>query len=105
MFGFAFSKVAMSATHSLCCTGLFACVGAQLMLTVTLPPLEALEEPLLEQAAAARLSPARATTAATWRKPASRYAFLVFDQPSGGLNVAYLRLQELHICGRRSAAT
>jgi len=60
MFGLAFSKRAMSSTHSLCCTGCWAAGGAQSMEIVTLPPLLALPPLdavglllLLEQAAAA----------------------------------------------------
>ncbi len=73
MFGFAFSKIATSSTHSLCCTGFSAAGGAQSMLTVTLPPLAALGALLLlEQAAAPSPRHATAVTAASLRKPASR---------------------------------
>jgi hypothetical protein len=69
MLGFAFSKRATSSTHSLCCTGIWAAGGAQLMLTVTLPPDEAEPPPdePLEQAATARIRPAAAATPASGR--------------------------------------
>src|SRR5580692_12749885 len=75
MLGLAFSKRAMSSSHSLCCTGCCAAGGAQSMLIVTLPPdppdpfaPALLEAELLEQAAAARTRPATATaTTGRWR--------------------------------------
>ena len=71
MSGLAFSKMATSSSHSLCCTGCCAAGGAQSMLIVTLPPARPRSLPLaaelLEQAAAARTMPATAATATTGR--------------------------------------
>src|ERR1700750_1294707 len=80
MVGLAFSKMATSSSHSLCCTGCCAAGGAQSMLIVTLPPdpdaaLPALE--LLEQAAAARPRPAMAATATTGRWRSRLYMLLI----------------------------
>jgi hypothetical protein len=72
MLGFAFSKMAMSSTHSLCCTGSCAAGGAQSMEMVTglLLELPLPDDPLLlllEQAPAARTSPTAVTDSATER--------------------------------------
>src|SRR5882672_5985386 len=87
MLGLAFSKMATSASHSLCCTGCCAAGGAQSMLIVTLPPEpapalpepELLEAELLEQAAAARTRPATATaTTGRWRS----WSYMLLIAPS-----------------------
>ncbi len=68
MFGFCFSKMATSASHSLCCTGELA-GGAQSTLIVTWPPLlPPLAAGLLEQAAAASPRAAKTVKPASWRR-------------------------------------
>src|SRR5260370_6502937 len=92
MFRFAFAKRATSSNHSLCCTGLLACVGAQLMLMVTLPSPDEFGALLLEQAAAPSPSAATAATA-VMRPPCRRCTFLVLCQYFFlGLYVAALSL-------------
>src|SRR5260370_26894274 len=90
MFRFAFAKRATSSNHSLCCTGLLACVGAQLMLMVTLPSPDEFGALLLEQAAAP--SPSAATAATAVMRPPCRRGRCLFIHQSlfPRLNLAHL---------------
>ena len=88
MLGLAFSKIATSSSHSLCCCGCWEAGGAQSMLIVTGAELAVLPVPvllalalllalvlllaglfelLLVQAAAPKITPATAATATTGR--------------------------------------